>query len=139
MLNTANITQPVALVNVQNLTSERLLGAVKIHKYYGSLRSLTDAVITSAKAELSKRNIPVANDAQKKLNVSVNDAKLVRGMWVIRSILDLKVVTGSGLEKVYHVENATPASVARAYDGAAALAVVEIFSDEDIISYLKKE
>lgn len=129
--------ESVAIVNGQNDDARIFLGEIGRHEYYGSLNQLTQTMVQTCETELLQRGIRTQEGADKRLSFSVDAAALDRGMWVVRGIWDVTVTTGSGLTKKYHVENATPNTVPRAHNGAAALAVIEVLQDPEIIAYLE--
>jgi len=49
----------------------------------------------------------------------------------------ITVELGSGVKKELKVRNSSPATVETAYNGAVALAVIEIMNNQEIMSYLK--
>ena len=123
--------------NAQSDEERFELGRIGRHEYWGSLNQLTQTMVQTGETEFLQRGIRVTDDAEKNLAFSVDAASLVRGMWVVRSVWDVTVTTGSGLTKSYHVENATPNTIPRAHNGAAALAVIEVLQDPEIIAYLQ--
>ncbi len=139
-LDAIKIDKQVSIINSQESKEEFLLGEDGVHDYYGSLHDITESAVKHAKAELAKRqvDIDIVDDPEKLLNLRVTSAKMVRGMWVVRAIIDMDIVTGSGLARTYHIENVSPISVQRAYSGAAAIGVIEMFSDIDVLKYLSE-
>jgi hypothetical protein len=136
-LDYLDIKQPVSIINAEDDDQERLLAKMGPHKFYGAMHALTETAVKTARNELVKRDIAVVDSASSTLRLRVTSARFVRGRWVVRGVIELEVVTGSGLVKTFHAENATPTmDLPRAHDGAAALAVIEMFNDEEIRRYL---
>ena len=136
-LDHMDLKQPISIINAESDDQERLLAKMGPHKFYGSMHALTETVVITARNELVKRNIATSDSASATLGLRVTSARFVKGRWVVRGIIELEVVTGSGLLKTFHVETVTPTGgPAKAYDGAAAVAVIEIFNDEEIRRYL---
>ena len=137
-LNKVELSKKISVINAQASKQDLLLGEAGAHDYYGSLRDITEAAVMHAKDELAKREVDVGadNGADKTLSLKVTSAKMIKGMWVMRAVIDMSVETGDGLTKAYHAENASPMGVERAYNGAAAIAVIEIFSDPEILEYI---
>ncbi len=57
-----------------------------------------------------------------------------RGLCVWYDSFEIKL--GDGTSKTYEVRNSTPGTVDGLYNGAAALAVVEILKDADVLAYI---
>lgn len=129
----------VEIINAQDDQTRFLLGEIRGHQYWGNLNLLTQTMVQTCETELLQRGIRTQDGAGKSLSFSVDAAVLDRGMWVVRGLWDVTVTTGSGLTKQYHVENATPNTVTRAHNGAAALAVIEVLQDPEIIAYLEAQ
>ncbi|MCZ6855669.1 MAG: hypothetical protein O7G86_17290 [Gammaproteobacteria bacterium] len=132
-----DLIEAVVIRNAQPDEERFLLGRIGRHEYWGNLNQLTQTMVLTGETELLQRGIRVTDDAGKSLAFSVDTASLVRGMWVVRGVWDVTVTTGSGLTKSFHVENSTPNTVPRAHNGAAALAVIEVLQDPEIIAYLQ--
>ena len=131
--------ESVEIINAQDDQARFYLGEVGRHEYYGNLNLLTQTMVQTCETELLQRGIRTQDGADKSLSFSVDVAAFERGMWVVRGLWDVTVTTGSGLTKQYHVENATPNTVPRAHNGAAALAVIEVLQDPEIIAYLEAQ
>lgn len=129
----------VEIINAQDDQARFQLGELGRHEYWGNLNLLTQTMVQTCETELLQRGVTVQDGADKSLSFSVDAASVDRGMWVVRGVWDVTVTTGSGLTKRYHVENPTPNTIPRAHNGAAALAVVEVLQDLDIIDYLKAQ
>ncbi|MDH3621125.1 MAG: hypothetical protein OEV34_16060 [Gammaproteobacteria bacterium] len=134
---TSDELESVAIINAQDDQTRFFLGEIGRHKYWGNLNQLTQTMVQTCETELLQRGIRAQDGADKSLSFSVDAATLDRGMWVVRGVWDVTVTTGSGLTKQYHVENPTPNTVPRAHNGAAALAIIDILQDPEIIAYLK--
>ncbi len=135
-LNTADVQGPVAINNVQRSTESVLLGSQTNTDYFGSMWDLTQAVVINAERELAKRRIPIRADASRTLDIQVVKAEVDAGPLTADAVIEVEVVTGAGLNRRFRITNNSPGSVPRAYNGAAALAVIEILSDREILDYL---
>jgi hypothetical protein len=130
--------QPVSIVKGKSDSSKIELGYVGAHQYYGSVQSLTDGIAEQLASELEKRGLEVNAAAEKSLEIAVNRSRFDRGMWKIAAILDFTVAFGNGTTKSYSVRNSSPATVERTYNGAVAVAVIEILNDPDVLAYINE-
>lgn len=128
----------VSIINAQETKDEMIFADVGVHKFYGSLDQLTEAVITQLKRELRKRNITVKSDASKIIRIKASKTNFERGMWKVRANLDVHLQAGDHYAKDISVSNSTPAGIYQAFDGAVALAVIEILNNPDVRAYLQE-
>jgi predicted amino acid racemase len=135
-LNRLSVAQPIAVINAQQKDTVVLLGAKGVNELHGSLQDLTETIVMNANRELTKRSIGTNPGSPTALNIRVTAASSDSTVLDVEATLEVEVVTGSGLTKNIKVTNKTPGSVPRAFNGAASLAVIEIFSDPDIFAYL---
>lgn len=136
--NRLNAKAAVSIINAQPNDAKRILGSITVHRYHGSLQQLTDGIVTQFAQQLERRGVKIGKQAAKKIEIKVVDANLVRGAWRIRADMNVSVKTADGYSRIIKIENGTPATVDRAYNGALALAVIEILNDSKIIEYLNK-
>lgn len=125
----------ISLVNGQSDSTIRDLGNIGPHHYFGSLSQLTQAIIDQLSSELEDREITVAPGEERTLTINVVDAQVVRGVWRLRAELDVQVQTGDHFRMI-SVGNKTPHTIPHGYNGAVALAVIEILNDPKIIAYI---
>jgi len=59
-------------------------------------------------------------------------------MWRIAASLDFSVKFGDGKTKLYTVRNSSPSTVDQTYNGAVALAVLEIINDPEVLTYINE-
>jgi hypothetical protein len=130
------VTDTVSVINDQSSDEDLIFKTAGPHKWVCSLRQLTDVASEGVRKEFRIRDTPVGEDGQKVLRLAVTGAQIEEGMWKIRGIVDLDVETGTGLKKRLIGNNSTPGNLNRALNGAIALAIIELFKDEDIMSYL---
>lgn len=114
------------------------LGNVGAHQYYGSEQSLAEAIASQLSKELEKRGVAIDNGAGKKLEVTVDRSRFEQGMWAISANIDCTIAFGEGRQKTYSVRNSSPGTVDRAYNGAIALAVIEILNDREVADYINR-
>ncbi|MGA1840654.1 MAG: hypothetical protein ACMUIU_08515 [bacterium] len=138
MVPELNVSQPIRLINVQPDNKETLLGKYMGHKWMGNLTEWTDVAVSLLRTELQKRDINVTEDASKELKLNITKAELIWGAWAIRCILNLRVETGDGYTVDLEGNNASPATLYRAIDGAVTKAVTAMLNDDNILNYLKK-
>lgn len=136
VLNRLAVQRPVAILNAQDDDDDVLLGAKGVNEWYGSLKDLTETIVLNANSELTKRSVGTDPASPTALNVRVVAASSDSTVLDVTATLEVEIVAGSGLTKHIKVTNKSPGSVPRAYNGAASLAVIEIFSDRDLFAYL---
>ncbi len=137
-LNRLTVQRPIAVINAQEQDDEVLLGGKGVNEYYGSLKDLTETIVMNANRELTKRSIGTNPGSPTALNIRVTAASSDSTILDVEAKLEVEVLAGSGMTKRIKVTNKTPGSVPRAYNGAASLAVIEIFSDPEILAYLSQ-
>ena len=137
-LNRLTVQRPIAVLNAQQQDDEVLLGKKGVNEFYGSLKDLTETIVINANRELTKRSIGTNPGSPTLLNIRVTAASSDSTILDVEAELEVEVVAGSGMTKRIKVTNKTPGSVPRAYNGAASLAMIEIFSDPEILGYLSK-
>ena len=135
-LNGVSVRRPVALINAQDSGADVLLGSKGVNAYYSSLKDLTETVVINTTRELAKRQVSTNPSASTALRLSVTDVSAETTVLNVEAKMEVVVVTGSGVTKRIKVTNKTPGSIPRAYNGAVSLAVIEILSDPQILTYL---
>jgi len=118
--------------------SRRLLGSVPQIHYYGNEQSLTDAIVNQLSTELQQRRVDIKTTARKSLEITVTRAHFKRGFVMKAATLEFTVKRGNGMTKSYSVRNSSPASVYRAYNGAVALAVIQMINEPEVLAYIKE-
>ncbi len=114
------------------------LGNVGPHQYYGSEQSLTDGIVDQLVKEMRNKGLLTNNTAEKSLEITVNRSNFRRGMWKLAATLEFTVKFGNGKTKSYTVRNSSPDTVYRTYNGAVALAVIEIINDPEVLTYINE-
>ena len=128
----------VSLINTQTNDTSVVLGSVGGYILDGSLKQLTDSVIAQLTRELTKRKITVSRDASKSLEIKVVSTDFEQGVWKVRANLNVHLQTGDNYVKDFLVSNSTPTTINQAFDGAIALAVINMLNNPDILAYLQK-
>ena len=131
-------TDSVSLINAQPNNDTFLLAQLGAHQYYGSLNQLTEAIVTHLKRELRKHNITTSPDASKTIQIKVVKTDFIQGGWKVRANLDVNLKTGNNYAKDIFASNSTPTTAEQAFDGAVALAVIDILNNPDILAYLQE-
>lgn len=128
----------IGIIKGQSDNSKEILGQVGAHQYYGSEQSLTDGIADQLAKELQKKNLIINKTSEKSLAISVNRSYFERGMWKIAAALEFTVKFGNGKIKWYTVRNSSPLTVDHTYNGAVALAVIEIINDGEVLTYINE-
>ncbi len=128
----------IRIIKGKSDNSKIFLGRVGAHHYYGSEQSLTDGIADQLAKELQKKNLVINNTSEKSLEIEVNYSNFEQGTWKIAVTLEFTVKFGNGKTKSYTVRNSSPTSVDRTYNGAVALAVIEIINDQEVLTYINE-
>lgn len=126
----------IRIMTGKSNNSKILLGSVGAHEYYGSNQMLTDGIVTQLINVMRTKRLRIDSTAEKSLEVAVTRSHFERGMWKIAAALEFTIKFGNGKSKSYTVRNTSPLTVDRTYNGAVALAVIEIMNDPDILTYI---
>jgi len=130
--------QEIQILKGKSNDADKILGSIGLHKYYGSKQALTDGIVDQLGRELQKRQVEVNGTAGKSLVIAVTRTSFEQGMRKIAATLDFTVKFGNGKVKTYYVRNSSPGTVPRTFNGALALAVLEIINDPEVIAYIKE-
>jgi hypothetical protein len=128
----------VSIINAQPNDTPVILGAIGGYILDGSLKQLTDSIIAQLTRELTKRKITVSRDASKTLEIKVESTGFEQGVWKVRANLNVHLQAGKSYAKDFLVSNSTPTTLNQAFDGAIALAVIDILNNPDILKYLQE-
>jgi len=135
-LNSLSVQRPVAILNAQETDDDFVLGKKGVNEYHGTLHDLTETIVMNANRELTKRSVGTNPESPTALNIRVKAASSDVTVLNVEATLEVEVVAGSGMTRQIKVTNKSPGSIPRAFNGAASLAVIEIFSDREILGYL---
>jgi hypothetical protein len=94
------------------------------------------AIVEQLSRELKERGLTVKDGAEKSLEIAVDDSHFERGMWNVAVTIEFTVAFGIGKVKHYSIRNSSPSTVGHTYDGAVALAVIEILDDSEVLAYV---
>jgi hypothetical protein len=137
MVQELNLNQAVSVVNNQHSENMVLMGAQGFHKWLGNMHLWTEVAAELLRSELINRGSTVTSDAPKELKLAITRVNLFWGAWAIRCILSLRVETGDGYIQEFEGNNASPATLYRACDGAVTKAVAALLNDDQIRQYLQ--
>lgn len=129
--------KPIKITNAQGETKEVLLGTNGGHKFYGSLRQITDIAIDTIKTEFGKHGIQVRENAEKELMISVTKVHFKLGFTTFSCDTEIVVNTGDGYTGLFDGHD-TSGVVPVVMNGAINHAVVAALNDEHIAAYLKQ-
>ena len=127
----------IRLIEGEADNSNKLLGNVGAHKYYGNLQILTHGLVEHLALELRNKNMKINDTAKKSMEITVDSSSFERGMWKIAATLNYTVKFGNGVQKSFTVRNSSPATVDRTYNGVIANAVIQIIKDPEVKQYLR--
>jgi len=130
--------QEIRIIKGKSNDSKIFLGNVGPLQYYGSEQSLTDGIVDQLVKEMRNKRLEIKNTAEKSLEIAVNRSKFNRGMWRLAATLEFTVKFGNGKIKSYTVTNSSPDTVYRTYNGAVALAVIEIINDPKVLNFINE-
>jgi hypothetical protein len=137
-----NITQPVAIVNVSSKAPhvEEEIGHWIGWKVKGSLYDFTESTVGITKEIMQRNKITIDDKADKRLELSIDNAESVQGAVAFWSNVTLKVKTGSGLQREFNGKKscANGYRTTAAFEMAMAQAVELMLQDKYIIEYLEK-
>ncbi|MBN1254325.1 MAG: HEAT repeat domain-containing protein [Deltaproteobacteria bacterium] len=158
-------SNPISFDNSTQEFKIIFLTTLNYTKYYADFQAWGDIIIAQLEDELQKRGVKVVTPAgtaanrvvsakekvsktQEKeiatgsyysFNVSVQDIKLIQGSWATRCIISVLIERANGQwSNTYEGNNASPASAARAIDGAVYRVVEATIKDSsfrDAISH----
>lgn len=128
--------QGINIIKGKSDTSELMLGAIGPHNYFGNMQILTDGLAEQLAMEMEIRGLKIDETAGKSLEVAVQNANFERGMWKVAVTMVYVVKFGNGKTKAYTTRNSSPTTVDNTYNGAVALAVIDILNDPEVISYI---
>lgn len=129
--------QEIKILKGKSNDSKMLFSHIGPHKYFGSEQSLTDGIADQLAKELQKKQLEIGNSAEKSLEITVNQSIFEKEVFTWAVTLEFSIKFGNGKTKTYKVRNVSPASVYRTYNGAVALAVIEIINDPEVLKYIK--
>ena len=137
-----SISSAVNIINDQPSEEDVLLREVGRIDWMGNLHAWTDAAINQAVRRLGPTKVSVTDDAQKTLKFSITKAELIYGSVMTRSIVNLRVITGDGIELNFSGDHRATAGIWHlpkvAMDGAVSNAAILAINDSNVLAYLSQ-
>ena len=133
------ISKPISFENGVPESKLTLIGSQGYHKWFADYRVWTGFIVNHLETELRNRGGQVKPDSEDVFNVRVEQAGLYWGSFAIRCVVNVRVEKKNGTwSKTYEGNNASPATLYRAVDGAVYKAVVAILQDKDFINAISQ-
>lgn len=135
-----NADQSVSVLNAAIEEDDVRYYKAGVHSYYVNLHDMTDSAVGSTQEALKGRNIKIADNADKKLMLSIINVSGKATAWTCKMHVTLQVKTGSGLVKTYTRNHPLAFSTwenTGALEIAMSRCIVEMLTDEEIIRYLE--
>lgn len=107
-------------------------------QYYSSCQSFADSIADQLAKEMRKKGVEINNQADKSLEITVNRSISGKEFWNYTASLEFTLKFGNGKSKSYSVKNSSPQINAKGYNGAVALAVIEIINDLEVVTYINE-
>jgi len=127
-----DIPKEISLENGVTESKLTLIGSQGFHKWYADFKVWTSFITNHLETELRSRGVKVTPGSGTLFRVTVEQAGLYWGQFAIRCVVNVRVARMDGTwSKIYEGNNASPATLYRAVDGAVYKAVVAILSDKD--------
>lgn len=120
----------ISLVNDVTDSKLTLIGTYGAHKYLADFKQWTDFIVDQLETELEKRGVQVKPDVNDIFKVSVENVGIFWGAWAMRCIVNVRVEKSDGTwSKTFEGNNASPATLYRAVDGAVYRVVEAVIGD----------
>lgn len=133
VVGSLDIPKEISFENGVTDSKLALIGSQGFHKWYADYRVWTGFIVNHLETELRSRGVRVATPGSgTPFRVKVEQAALYWGSFAIRCVVNVRVEKTDGTwSKIYEGNNASPATLYRAVDGAVYRAVVAILQDKD--------
>jgi hypothetical protein len=125
---------PVSLINAQDDTMTKISGDGA--SYDTNLHEWAHQAILLIRQWLTKNGVPVVDNAEKKLAISIVDPQVHPGLVFGTASLELTVETSEGVKKTYPAEG-TARSLNRSAGYAINYSVIRLIQDETMARYLE--
>jgi hypothetical protein len=127
-----NVNKAISVQNGVTESKLTMIASQGFHKYYADYNVWTSFIVGQLETELRSRGVQVSPDSQEVFKVKVEQASLHWGSFSTRCIVNVRVERKDGTwSKSYEGNNASPANLYRAIDGAVYKAVVAVLGDND--------
>jgi len=133
VVGSLDILKEISFENGVSDSKLTLIGSQGFHKWYADYRVWTSFVVNHLETELRNRGVKVTTPGSgTPFTVKVEQAGLYWGSFSIRCVVNVRVEKMDGTwSKIYEGNNASPATLYRAVDGAVYKAVVAMLQDKD--------
>ena len=122
----------ITLINDQPFSEDiNLFGRVD-----GNFQKWTDVAIRVTSNELSKRGMTITDNSEKKLKLSITDAKLKNRVIFVTGLTFLRVETGDGYVNTYEGTAGSGLAATRAINRSFIRAIGAMLRDPAIVKYL---
>jgi hypothetical protein len=139
VVGSMDISKPISFENGMPESKLTLIGSQGFHKWYADYSVWTSFIVSHLEAELKSRGIQVKPDSEEIFKVKVEQVGLYWGSFAIRCVVNVRVERKNGTwSKTYEGNNASPATLYRAVDGAVYKAVVAIMQDKEFINAISR-
>lgn len=124
---------PVSLINAHDDIMTKIPGDGA--SYDTNLHEWAHQAILLIRQWLTKNGVPVVDNSEKKLTISILNPKVLPGLVFGTTSLELTVETGEGVKRIYPVEGSAR-SLSRSAGYAINYSVVRLIQDETIAKYI---
>ena len=126
----------IVFVNGQSDQSKVILHSYGGTSFEGDLHSMTASMVAQAKSELARHGNQLAPGSGKSISLKVTylTSRYIAIYW--KSDMTFEVELGNGTKLIKHLKHTTGAGAAQNLNGSIADAVVELFSDSQVLEYL---
>jgi hypothetical protein len=139
VVGSMDISEPISLENGVPDSKLTLIGSQGFHKWYADYRVWTSFIVSHLETELKSRGVQLKPDSEEIFKVKVEQVGLYWGSFAIRCVVNVRVEKKNGTwSKTYEGNNASPATLYRAVDGAVYKAVVTIMQDKEFINAISR-
>ena len=123
-------TKEISFVNRQTESRLTLIATQGAHKYFADFKLWTDFIVDQLETELEKRGVQVEPGVNDIFKISVENVGIFWGAWAMRCIVNVRVEKSDGTwSKTFEGNNASPATLYRAVDGAVYRVVEAVIGD----------
>ena len=127
-----NVNKAISLENGVPDSKLTLIASQGYHKWYADYNVWSSFIVSQLESELRGRGVQITPNSQEAFRVKVEQTGLFWGSFSTRCIVNVRVERKDGTwSKTYEGNNASPASLYRAIDGAVYKAVVAVLGDND--------
>ena len=130
--------QKIRLIEGEADNSETLFLSIGRARFYGNMQILTHGLVEHLALELRKKNMEVSDTAEKTMEIIVDSSNYEKETFKFVVILNYTVKFGNDKQKSFTIRNSSYGNIYRTYNGAVALAVIQIIKDPEVKQYLNE-